>query len=222
MVFVRTIPSISAPDVRLQRLDDPLARLAVLRRERGRAPIRRPAWVGAIPSFLAIASTSSVVFTRRSASGRNPSRSSAFGLAALLEVVVPADPGAADVLARLVHQAVDLALDQHRGQREIVRRDDLVEQLGRHLPARVALDGLVEAALDLGAQIVQRLRARDALGELVVERGQLGLFDLVNRDREDRVLAGEVGVGVRVREVRRGRPSSRRPSCRRCRRRSPG
>ncbi len=63
------------------------------------------------------------------------------------------------------------------------------------------LDLLVEPVLEVGAQLLQRLPARDALGQLVVERGQLGLLDLVDGDREDRVLAGQLLVVVLGREA---------------------
>ena len=43
--------------------------------------------------------------------------------------------------------------------------------------------------------------AGDALGEVVVERGQLRLLDLVEGDRELRVLPGELGLPVVLGEV---------------------
>src|SRR5439155_19031314 len=58
-----------------------------------------------------------------------------------------------------------------------------------------------DAGLEVGAQLDERVEAARLAGEVVVELGQPLLLDLLDRRREDRLLAGELLVVEVVREA---------------------
>ena len=101
-------------------------------------------------------------------------------------------PWCESVWAIWSHISVRAGLDQRLGHLDGRGADGGVDRGLAELGLDLALLRLGEALADVLAQLVERVEAGLG-GEVLVELGQLLGLDLLDRDRELGLLAGEVG-----------------------------
>ena len=110
-------------------------------------------------------------------------------------------PGAPRVLQDLHLHHAALLLDERRRHVERVLLVELLDDLLGEGRLGAVFEHLLEARVDVGAELDQRLEAAHVLGELVVERRQHALLQVLDVHAEGARLARELFALVRLGEL---------------------
>ena len=113
-----------------------------------------------------------------------------------LQILVKGEASALHTVLVVLDDAVSLILDHGLGNFHLGGLD----QLGENSILEVLLSGLLTAGaqllLQIGLQLIQGLKLRDVLGELIIQSGSLGLLDLVHLDLEHDRSTGQLSGSI--------------------------